>query len=128
MTTTPRPLTLTAGAALAATIAAVGFSSAASAAPGRVVDGDADLTQNRTGLRLEAETRGATRVTFLYGGRSFAARLVEVDDDGSREWRRTVTARTADRRDGARVTFRVRACGADGCTTRTITERVEWDD
>jgi hypothetical protein len=92
----------------------------------RISDIDADLRPGGR-LRLEAETRGATRLTFTYRGRHYAGRVVETDD-GAREWARTVPARPSDRSGGHRVTIRVRACGGGHCSTRTSREYLERPD
>ena len=114
-------------ATAAATLLAGGTAAAASSAAAAVttIDGDADLVAGK--LRLSAETRGADSVRFLYGGRSYAGRLVDADD-GEREWSRTVTARKGHRRAGRIVTFKVRACDGGACTTRTIRDRLERED
>jgi hypothetical protein len=89
----------------------------------RISDIDADLRRGGR-LRLEAETRGATRLTFTYRGRHYAGRVVETDD-GAREWARTVRARRGDRSGGHRVRIRVRACGGGDCSTRSSREYLE---
>jgi hypothetical protein len=98
----------------------------ARAAAVRISDIDADLRRGGR-LRLEAETRGATRLTFTYRGRHYAGRVVETDD-GAREWARTVPARGGDRSGGHRVTIRVRACGGGHCSTRSSREYLERPD
>lgn len=90
----------------------------------RVEDVDADLRRGGR-LQLEAETTGARRVTFTYAGRSLRGRLVEIDDDGDREWRRTVAARAIDREGGRIITIRVRACAGDVCVVRSAREYLE---
>lgn len=98
------------------------------AASALATDGDADLV-SKSQVRLQAETRNADRVTFLYDGKRRPGRLVEVDrEDGTRDWARTVRAKRSDRKPGRIVTFKVRACGDGGCTTTKFSERVEWDD
>jgi hypothetical protein len=92
----------------------------------RISDIDADL-QRGGRLRLEAEVRGASRVTFTYRGRHYAGRVVDTDD-GAREWARTVRARRGDRSGGRRVTIRVRACDGGDCTTRSSREHLERPD
>jgi hypothetical protein len=118
-----------AGALAAGVIATTAATAATATAATRAVDGDADLVASSK-VRLEAETRGAARVTFVYGGRRHAGRLTGTDrEDGTREWARTVTALRSDRAAGRVVSFKVRACDASGaCTTRSFRERVEWDD
>jgi hypothetical protein len=111
-----------------ATAAGAAVTSQGSGTP-RITDADADLT--RTGrLRLEAETsRAADRVSFHYDGRTFRARVVDVDDDdGSEDWGSTVTPAQADRNGGTRISLRIRACDGDRCSTRTVRERVEAPD
>jgi hypothetical protein len=95
----------------------------------RISDVDADLTRSGK-LRLEAETpRAADRVSFTYDGRTFRARVVDVDDDDrSKDWAATVTPAQADRNGGTRISLRVRACDGDRCTTRTVREHVEAPD
>ena len=95
----------------------------------RVHEVDADLRRDGR-VRLEAETaRSADRVTFRYDGRSFAGRVVDTDaDDGTEDWASTVTAARGDRAGGTRISVRVRACSEDGCTTRTVRERLEAPD
>jgi hypothetical protein len=92
----------------------------------RISDIEADLRRGGR-LRLEAETRGARRVTFTYRGRHYAGRVVDTDD-GAREWARTVRARRGDRAGGHRVTIRVRACGGGHCSTRASREYLERPD
>jgi hypothetical protein len=95
----------------------------------RIRDIDADLRRGGR-LRLEVETRGATRVRFTYRGRHYAGRVVDRDD-GAREWARTVRTRNGDRNGGRRVTIRVRACGGGDCSTRSARvylERPDRDD
>jgi hypothetical protein len=125
------PLTKSIALTAAAGVLAAGAATATATttATGRVVDADADLVAAKK-VRLEAETRGAARVTFIYAGRRHAGRLAEVErEDGTRDWARTVTALRSDRREGRIVAFKVRACDAAGaCTTRSFRERVEWDD
>jgi hypothetical protein len=119
-------LTTTAAAAVLAGGGAVVATSAV-AAPS-AVDGDAELVTAKK-LRLSAETRGADSVQFVYGGHSYAGRLVDVDaEDGEREWSRTVTAHDSDRSAGRVVKFKVSACDGGACTTTTVRERLEWDD
>ena len=98
------------------------------AASALATDGDADLV-TKSQVRLQAETRGASSVQFLYNGRRQNGKLTEIDDeDGTRDWSRTVTAKRSDRKPGSRVTCKVRACGDGKCTTTKFSERVEWDD
>jgi hypothetical protein len=89
----------------------------------RISDIDADLKRSGK-LRLEAETRGATRLTFTYRGRTYAGRVVETDD-GGREWARTVRTRKGDRSGGRRVAIRVRACSGKKCSSRVSREYLE---
>jgi hypothetical protein len=92
---------------------------------GRITDVDADLRTDGK-LRLEAETpRAVDRVTFRYDGRTFRARVVETDDDGTEDWASNVTPARADRDGGTRISVRVQACDGDRCTTRTVRERLE---
>lgn len=101
---------------------------ALAAASAMATDGDADLVGSKS-VRLSAETRGATSTTFLYNGKRRAGRLVEIDnEDGTRDWARTVRAKRSDRKPGRIVTFKVRACSGGDCTTTKFSERVEWDD
>lgn len=114
-------------ALLAASATAIGAAASAQSAAPRVDDVDADLLAGGR-LRLEAETIRATRVTFAYGDRRVAGRLVEIDDDdGSRDWARTIAPRRADR-PGRRVAVRVIACAGSRCTTRTSRETLDRDD
>jgi hypothetical protein len=110
-----------------ATAAGAAVTSQGTGAP-RITDGDADLTHSGR-LRLEAETsRAADRVSFHYDGRTFRARVVDVDDDGTKEWASTVTPTQADRNGGTRISLRIRACDGDRCSTRTVRERVDAPD
>jgi len=101
--------------------------SAATSAP-RIHDIDADLLRNGR-LRLEVETARASRVTFTFGVRQYAGRVVEVDrEDGTRDWARTVGTRAAA---GRRVTIRVKACSGQRCASKSsseVLERPERDD
>ena len=114
---------------LAVPAAAVGLAFAvapASAAAPSITDIDAELTSGGR-LHLQTEVRGATRVTFSWAGRSAKGYLTDVDDDGDgdREYERTVAARGL--KPGTRA-ITVRACGADGCASRTVRTFVELDD
>lgn len=124
----PRPLTLrrTAVAVGAAGLAAAALAAApASAAAPSVLDVDAEIKPGGR-LHLQAETRGATSVTFKWAGRSAKGYLTEIDrEDGTREYERTVSSRGM--KQGTRA-ITVRACGADGCTNRTVRTYVEYDD
>jgi hypothetical protein len=101
---------------------------AVAAAAAMATDGDADLVGAKH-VRLQADTRGASSVTFMYRGKHRKGRLTDIDhSDREREWSRTMIAKRSDRRAGARVTFRVRACGGGDCHTTKFSERVEWDD
>jgi hypothetical protein len=119
----------TAAAAGGATLVADGAAGAATKP--QVRDVDADVRWDGR-LRLEAETAGASRVTFRYRGRTYRARVVDVDrEDGTRDWARTVKAKRAHRRGGTTVRVKVRACSQSGCVTRTsreYLERPERDD
>lgn len=110
----------TAGLAAAALAAAP-----ANAAAPSVLDIDAELTPGGR-LHLQAETRGATSVTFRWAGRSAKGYVTEIDrEDGTREYERTVASRGM--KPGTRA-ITVRACGADGCSSRTVRTHVEYDD
>ena len=110
-----------------ATAAGAAVTSQGSGTP-RITEADADLTRSGR-LRLEAETsRSADGVSFHYDGRTFRARVVDVDDDGSKDWGSTVTPAQADRNGGTQISLRVRACDRDRCSTRTVRERVEAAD
>jgi hypothetical protein len=109
--------------ALALTGLAVAASPALAAAPS-VRDIDAELVGSQ--LHLETETAGATKVTFRFAGRSAVGRLTDIDhEDGTRDFERFVKAGGI--KPGRRA-ITVRACGADGCTTRTATVFIERDD
>jgi hypothetical protein len=115
-------------AAGALALQASGADQTPSAAAAQVRDIDADLIRPGR-LRMEAETAGASRVTFSYRGRSYGGRLDEIDREyGTRDWSHTVRARRGDRRAGRLVTVRVRACTASRCTSTSHRERLEWDD
>lgn len=116
-----KPLTILAATAALAGAAAGGATALAQSS--ERVDGDADVTGTR--LELEATTPlSTTRVTFLYAGRQLKGRLVETDrDDREKEWEATTRALRSDRRPGATIDFRVRACDRDGCTTTRVRER-----
>jgi hypothetical protein len=111
-----------------ATAAGAAMTSQDSGTP-RITEADADLTRSGR-LRLEAETsRSADRVSFHYDGRTFRARVVDVDDDdGSKDWGSTVPPAQVDRNGGTRISLRIRACDGDRCSTRTVQERVEAPD
>lgn len=111
-----------AAAAIALTGLAVTAIPASAAAP-TVRDIDAEIENNR--LQLSVETRGATKVTFKIAGRTIAGRLTETDDDGSRDYERTVSANGMK---GGRRAITVKACGSAGCTTKTVTVYVDQDD
>jgi hypothetical protein len=96
--------------------------SPAAAAAVRISDIDADLLRSGR-LRLESETRNATRLTFTYRGQRYAGRAAGTDE-GKRKWARTVRTRGGDRA-GSRVTIRVRACAGSHCVTRSSVERLE---
>lgn len=110
----------------AAGLAAAALAAApASAAAPSVLDIDAELTPGGR-LHLQAETRGATSVTFKWAGRSAKGYVTEIDrEDGTRDYERTVASRGM--KPGTRA-ITVRACGADGCTNRTVRTFVELDD
>lgn len=111
------------GAAGLATLALA--AAPASAAAPSVLDVDAELKPGNR-LQLQAETRGATSVTFRWAGRSAKGYVTEIDrEDGTRDYERTVSARGM--KPGMRA-ITVRACGADGCTNRTVRTHVELDD
>jgi hypothetical protein len=118
----PRTLLTAALTGVAIGAAAVPLATADGGAAARVSDIDADLLRDGR-VRLEAETRGATRVVFTYAGRRIAGRLTEVDD-GERSWARTVARRGSART----VTVRVTACDGTRCTARTDRERLERED
>ena len=119
---------IAASAALAVGGTSVADGATGSAAQARVTDGDADIFGKR--IRLEADTTMSTsRVTFIYGGERYRAKLVETDmEDRTREWSHTARSLKSDRSAGRTVKFRVRACDASACTTTRYTEIVEWDD
>jgi hypothetical protein len=122
--------TLIATAATTGLLATGGaFAVTSATAAGRAVDGDAEL-RGPTRLHLEAETRGASKVTFIYAGKRYAGRHTDTDrEDGTKDWDRTVRALKSDRAAGKVAVFKVRACDASGaCTTKTFRERLEWDD
>lgn len=119
----PRRTALAAGTAGLAVVA-LAATPAVAAAPS-VLDVDAELTPGGR-LHLQTETRGATSVTFKWAGRSAKGYLTEIDrEDGTREYERTVASRGM--KPGTRA-ITVRACGADGCTSRTVRTHVEYDD
>jgi hypothetical protein len=117
-----RTLLLSGLAVAAIAAAAVPLATADGGAAPRVTDIDADLLRDGR-VRLQAETRGASRVVFTYAGRRIAGRLVDAEE-GEREWARTVarrgTARTA--------TIRVTACDDSRCSTRSERERLDRED
>ncbi len=117
-----RAATITAGALTALTLAAV----PATAAAPRVFDIDAELEPGNR-LHLSTETASsAARVTFSFAGRTAKGYLTETDtEDATRDFERTLSARGM--RPGTRK-ITVRACGADGCATRTLSVYVERDD
>lgn len=110
-------------AATAATLGAAGGTTAALAQSDARIDGDADVHGTR--VHFEAETpQSSTRVTFLYGSRRVAGRVTDVDrEDRTKEWEASTTAFRSDRRNGATITFRVRACDASDCTTTRFQKR-----
>lgn len=116
-----RPRTLT--AILATTMLAAGATGAQAAKP-RLSDFDAELKPGNR-LELKIDARHTTSVRFLFSGRSVKGYVTDRDDDGEREYSRTVKAGSV--KVGKR-TFKVRACGADGCVTRSFREYVEYDD
>ena len=90
-----RKLLIPAAAALAVVAAPVALAAGGTAAP-RIADVDADLRFDGRVL-LEAETAGASRVTFTYRGRTVKAKRGGFDrEDGTRDWYRTVRARSGD--------------------------------
>ena len=71
-------------------------------------------------MLLEAETAGASRVTFTYRGRTVKAQRGGFDrEDGTRDWYRTVRARGNDAAGNVTVDVKVRACKAGACDTVT---------
>lgn len=119
--------TLTRTSKLAAGIVVASLAATASpalAAAPTIRDVDAELEGGR--LHLSTETTGATKVTFRFAGRSAAGRLTDTDaEDGTRDYERRVKAGGI--KPGRRA-ITVKACGADGCTTRTVTLFIDRDD
>lgn len=119
----PSRLAIASVAAIAGGALAIVGATATAAKP-RVSDFDAELKPgNRISLKVDA--RNASTVKFTFAGRTVTGRITDTDDDGEREFSRTVSAGSV--KTGRRA-FKVRACGSDGCTTRTFNERVEYDD
>ncbi|MBO9532745.1 MAG: hypothetical protein J7513_07220 [Solirubrobacteraceae bacterium] len=111
--------------AAAAVVGGAALAVPAQAAAPRVVDLDAELRPGNR-LHLSVETRGATRVTFTIAGRSAKGYLTEIDrEDGTREFERNLASRGLQ---PGTHTIKLRACGADGCTTKTQRTYVEYDD
>lgn len=98
--------------------------SAATAAKPRLSDFEAEL-KSSSRLEMKVDARDATSVRFSFAGRTAKGYVTDTDDDGEREFSRTVSAGSVK---VGRRNFTVRACGADGCTTRTFREFVEFDD
>ncbi len=121
-----RPARTTALAATAlAALGAGALAVPALAAAPRVHDIDAELKPGQR-LHLQAETSGATRVTFSFAGRTAKGYLTETDaEDGTRDYERTVASRGM--KPGTRK-ITAKACGADGCTSRSVRVYVELDD
>jgi hypothetical protein len=121
-------ISTTAAAALAAAVAVPATAHKSAAAPLRVVDADADLRFDGRVL-LEAETTGASRVTFTYRGKTFKAKRGTFDrEDGTRDWYRTVRARGNDAAGDVTVSIRVRATNGGKSVTATQSEHLERED
>ena len=131
-----RKLLIPAAAALAVAAAPVALAAGGTTAPRaaeraaapRIADVDADLRFDGRVL-LEAETAGASRVTFTYRGRTVKAQRGGFDrEDGTRDWYRTVRARGNDAAGNVMVDVKVRACKAGACDTVTDREHLERED